>query len=615
MQIIRDYIRKGNLIDNKVFNGSLLIILFVLFASAYITSVISPQFGWWHYYAWRMEEGDILYKDMYLFIPPYFVFFTNFLYHFFGSHFFYYTLFVGFPVKLACILIMYSMVCKITRPFYACLSVFCGACLSSIYNMDMWYDYNPIVMLPCVLTAYLSVRYYENLKKGNLSKSLVFWIGFLISIIFCFKQTFGISFLFAVVLMIFVIYQKEYIGRLRRFVISIIPFVCGFLIALFPVIIYMTYNNCWNDFFYCLLSVGEAKGGVMHILTRCFLVFNDFKIWVYIVVLFVLWKIYIHYGPQDHTNYIKEKNINILVLSIAALFIIAIIVYINASVDFHGAINSNVLVNKWRVRLYRLLVYSGVIVWISMIIQYFFNIRNLDAILVFTTLIVAHFFTGILSTDFLEELYLLLYAPWMLAFALKVRCPFNWIKNTLVLCIIFTISLTCISTKRDIPYSWQGWTTPAISNQRMFSTVYGLEWQTMSASMNDEFLKITNLINKYCSASEDKVFQFSNIPLFNVLTRKEIPSYVPITWFDVCPDTLAELVSRQLYEERPKMVVWNNMDRNNWDILERVFRDGKKSGQRQILKFYNDVIKSEYKKVYSIDNNRDGKLELWLKKQ
>ena len=128
-------------------------------------------------------------------------------------------------------------------------------------------------------------------------------------------------------------------------------------------------------------------------------------------------------------------------------------------------------------------------------------------------------------------------------------------------------------------------------------------------------LKITNLINKYCSASEDKVFQFSNIPLFNVLTRKEIPSYVPITWFDVCPDTLAELVSRQLYEERPKMVVWNNMDRNNWDILERVFRDGKKSGQRQILKFYNDVIKSEYKKVYSIDNNRDGKLELWLKKQ
>ena len=61
---IFNLLRSRNLADNKIFNGVLLVVLFTVFLSTYVDAVISPQFGWWHYYAWRMAEGDVLYKAL-----------------------------------------------------------------------------------------------------------------------------------------------------------------------------------------------------------------------------------------------------------------------------------------------------------------------------------------------------------------------------------------------------------------------------------------------------------------------------------------------------------------------------------------------------------------------
>lgn len=55
-------------------------------------SVISPQTGWWQYMAWRMQEGDLPYKDFFLYVPPYFVLLTRFLYSFFENNFIFYTI-------------------------------------------------------------------------------------------------------------------------------------------------------------------------------------------------------------------------------------------------------------------------------------------------------------------------------------------------------------------------------------------------------------------------------------------------------------------------------------------------------------------------------------------
>ena len=83
---------KERRLNTKFIYACALIVLFTIFSAVYVKGVIGTQFGWWHYYAWRMKEGDVLYKDIYLFMPPYFVFFTRLFYTFFSNHLIFYTI-------------------------------------------------------------------------------------------------------------------------------------------------------------------------------------------------------------------------------------------------------------------------------------------------------------------------------------------------------------------------------------------------------------------------------------------------------------------------------------------------------------------------------------------
>ena len=603
-----------SLINSKVFNGVLLVILFCVFSAQYVDAVISPQFGWWQYYAWRVEAGDVLYRDIYLFMPPYFVFFTYFLHLLFHNHFILYTLLVGLPFKIGCILLLYRILCRLTRPIYACLCVFCGACLSTSYNMDMWYDFNPITMLPCLAVAYLFMSYYESLKVGRLRHFMAFFIGLLLACIFCLKQTFGITYAFTIAVILYIIYKKEYHGNRQAYLKSVAYMAGGIVVGMLPLIVYLCVHNCWADFFQCILSVGEAKGGVNNIFLRCITIFDNFKIWVYIAIITLLWQVQKHYFPRQDsaakaTTILQKDTVAIL---IAATLIVLILLYSKMPTDFHEAVSQNVFITKWRERFYFLLVYSGFIFWGIKAYRYLSNRDSATSILLFTTLLVAHFFTGILSTDFLEPLYLLLYAPWVLALTLKAKCLGKRVKDVIALSLIVFFALTCLSCKIAIPYSWQGWAEPPISQKNIRSTVKGLEGIQMPVSVNRTFRSITDSIHEYCQEG-DKVFQFANIPLFNVLTEKEIPTYVPITWFDVCPDTLAVQVARQLYADPPFMVIWHNMNTINWKVVEQVFRGGQRCGQREILKFYHDVVQKEYTMLYDAPNHRDGSIELWVR--
>ena len=57
---------KERRLNTKFIYACALIVLFTIFSAVYVKGVIGTQFGWWHYYAWRMKEGDVLYKDIYL---------------------------------------------------------------------------------------------------------------------------------------------------------------------------------------------------------------------------------------------------------------------------------------------------------------------------------------------------------------------------------------------------------------------------------------------------------------------------------------------------------------------------------------------------------------------
>lgn len=608
-------VRSRNLADNKTFNGVLLTVLFTVFLSTYVDAVISPQFGWWHYYAWRMAEGDVLYKDVYLFMPPYFVFITRALYTFFGNHLILYTLLVGYPVRVGCLLMLYTMLCRLSKPMYACLAVFFGACLSATYQMDMLYDFNPLTMFPCLLAMYFFVKFYERLKAGRTAYVYSFFIGLLLSLVFCLKQTFGLTLSFTVVVMAAIIYFREYEGRRSDFRRYILFSVAGAIVAMIPLIVYLTYYDCWHEFFDCIFSVGAAKGGMDKILMRVVHVFKDMRIWSYIIVLlavYALLRVYYHHHERRHTEMGMMLS-NLVVVSMFAALLADLVHHAGQPLQIHSDITSNELITKWRTRVYMLLIDGSFLLWLYKAGRYFTKREGVSSVLLFTTLVVAHFFTGVLSTDGLEELYLVMYTPWLLTMAFDAKCPYHKLKNGVLLLIVGFFSLTCVSMKIQVPYSWQGWTEASIGHNNIRSSIDGLEGISLPDSVERPFSTIVRLIEEN-TTEDDRVFQFANIPLFNLLTHRQIPGYVPITWFDVCSDSLAIQVADHLRKDPPKMLVWHNMKRSEWAYVERVFRGGNPSGQRALQAFFERDVPMLYQPLYRIDNGRDGTIELWLRK-
>ena len=642
--------------NEKIIYGIALIIIFTLYSLTYFRSVMMPQNGWWHYFAWRISEGDVLYKDIYLYIPPYFALLTSILYKFFTNNFFYYTIFVGYPVKLLCILTMYNAITKITKPLYAALSVLLGACFSSTYFMDVWYDYNPILMLPSLLSAHCIMNFYEKKKLYY-----IFISGLLTGILLFSKQNIGLAFCFAEILIILLSYYKE-----KNFAVikTINLLLFGIVIGVMPGILYLLYYDIGNIFLNCINIAIAAKGGTIGLFSHLFNILSQKKLWV--IAIFA--SIYIFYGKYIWENYCRNRysklvlviffisfmffifykiNIaffykakNIVLLLIICTFLIgltqnsvltiikkykifkfiifgsvcALLLYWSSlNADYHVYIYSKYHILSIRRLLIGVFSYIFTIIWIRELFRYFvFHSKNLP-ILTFMTIVYTHFLVCIISADQFEELFMIMYVPWGMAYLFNSFFPIKYFKENCLSFFVIIFVCTCITSKIVIPYDWQGWRSYPIQKEDVYCNIKGLNGYKLSSEVNNAFATTIELINKYTS-SNDSVYQFANIPLFNVLTERKIPTYGVISWFDVLPDSIAISDAKKLRENNPKMIIWHNMSNEEWYLLEKVFRNGQKSGQREIKRFYDEVVLNKYKKLYSFDNNRDGKIEIFLLK-
>lgn len=669
---------KERRLNTKFIYACALIVLFTIFSAVYVKGVIGTQFGWWHYYAWRMKEGDVLYKDIYLFMPPYFVFFTRLFYTFFSNHLIFYTIFVGYPIKIACLLLIYNMICRFTKPFFACMSVFFGACISASYMMDQWYDYNTILMLPALLVAYFIMKFYENRIEDTKRRWYSLYIGIIISLIFFSKQTFGVVFAVTALLMFIVLHLKEKLPNLRW---TILYFIIGIYIGAFPAMFYLTKYNCWKEFFNCVFGVAGAKGGVEGLLTRPLMIFSDVNVWIivmaYLLSVYIIKKmIYsrheLNIKMQEEVETQQKENLlffslSIVILSGAIVYLfhtyisqtinyannskgkyiflvggviflllvleerkkqiisknlkywdvvfeivlfVSILIWAKLPASLHGTLYGNLSLVVVRRLFLKIFIYLGIVVWIKELYQYFFNTKGNYSVLMFGTIIVAHFFTGILSANELEEIYMVLYLPWVIAIIFNSLCINELLKNTVVLIGIWAGVLFSLSCKIYIPFDWQGWRELSITSDNVWSSVKGLEGISMPRVINQEIEEIVDIINQN-TEDEDTVFQFGNMTLFNVLTQKKIPTYAVITWFDVCTDEIAEQCARELENDLPQMVVWHNMNEDEWELLESIFRNGQRSGQRKLQEFHDEILENKYIKLKEIDNNRDGTIEIW----
>ncbi len=242
---------------SSVFWGIILLFYGILFYSKFVNNVIPPQTGWWQYMAWRMEQGDLPYKDFYLFIPPYFLLLTSLLFKIFGNHFFLYSI-LGFLVTRCFMwILIYKMLIKVVKPIYAVIGLVTGLSVTASFLMDSAYDYNPLITFMVVVVAFLFCSLYDQNQNSKIM-GLILGIGFFSGLLVLMKQTVGLLIPpVSLISLLWICMQKEY--KKRDYIRSLILLVVGIVIGLVPGFVYLLKNDIFNDFYLCMLSAADSK--------------------------------------------------------------------------------------------------------------------------------------------------------------------------------------------------------------------------------------------------------------------------------------------------------------------------------------------------------------------
>lgn len=236
---------------------AILLIACSAFYSVYVFSIIPPQTGWWQYMAQRLSEGKLLYRDVFMYVPPYFTWLTTALYSLFHTNFALYTCFGLVFFRLFSALLSYLLMQRYTSPQVAAVAVLTGACLTSSYLMDQAYDYNPLIMTLTLLQTYLLVRTYESKKKKTFY-SLTVIQGCLCGIQFMLKQNTGIILpICFLICLVCVSIDRE--KEMCKWTIAMV--FTGIIVGIAPACIWLTLTGTWEDFIWCITTALDAKVG------------------------------------------------------------------------------------------------------------------------------------------------------------------------------------------------------------------------------------------------------------------------------------------------------------------------------------------------------------------
>lgn len=644
-------------------NGNFLFLFLILLFGAFYYSLFSfsiamPQMGWWQYYGWRITQGDIPYKDFYFYLPPYHALYSALLYLLFGNKVIYYTIFGFFINKALCWGILYNLLTRKFQPWQVTIGMIAGIVINSVYQMDLTFDYNPLVTLLWILILYFLVRMYET--GGKKADFYIFLNGIICGVLIMTKQNVGLAApVMILIIMLFISTKKKIeVGK------NIFLTIFGIVIGIMPGLIYLLTTDSLYEAIYCITSAMGAKGvgngffittfrncwrpsylaiafavlGLFYLIGRGK---NDVRktLYCFFAALFLgidtsiyltpIWKFF------NSNNSTKLSTVIILFTVVVAVFLywtnkkknatvvnfIAYFLMFVCGVGVSTILEPSVrrfffetldMFNLRRGMLY-VFFYLEIFLWIHMVKRLFQKNNISFSYFMVLTGILLYIAVSFTSAP-LEELYGVTFVPLVISEALSKKTKWNRVKNHLILLTVVTVVCLCSFEKTTMPYEWHSWKIPALydkQNPLTASNISGLKGLYLSYSDENKYEEIVKGIENN-SSENDIVYQFPNIMLFNVLTnRKTVYDAVP--YFDVCPDSEAIKSSEDLKKNPPEMVLWSNLNEDRWAAHESQYRNGNLSGQRSIQDWFNNYVKCNYRKVGEWDNNEgDGDtISLW----
>jgi 4-amino-4-deoxy-L-arabinose transferase-like glycosyltransferase len=611
--ILKPYLNQSNLIKCALICIITYYNLFTNFKFLPITE------GWFSSYAQLILNGQVPYRDFYLYLTPLYVWIISLITYVFGT-----SIFVLRIFGLLIICVISLLLFAILKRRFSSTASFIGVVIAVIYyqsgNAHITYDFTQVLTLFTLAGCLFLIMASEAISLNNkkLQYKYLFFSGLFSSLVFLTKQSNGAFIAIGISCAFLLILYTKKIPNLIK-LRSTYFFLAGIISPLILLCVYLLFHGALIAFIdQIFFNAIQAKGNLVQILSNWISgVFTNtlriqileiaYKIIPAIIVSHLFfWLIKKRKGEQ-FLQVVIEKYREITGLVIFFTMYVVVIYF---------AWNDNIFLREkifphGRELLNYIIPFE--IFWVTLVILFqllhiFYKSLpspNHETVLLAIVNIGMIFGNG--TSAGLSEISAFIALSWGIAWLIhKNSIPFFGIWYALWLTLL--LSTTFAYKKFDKPYSWWGVNEPSarVASYSLESNL--LNGIYVSEQTSENFKKI--VFELETTNASDSILSFPSIPMIYLLSNRWPETKALIGWFDFLNDKDAILESERISIDPPKTIVYLKLPEVAWLAHERLFRNGNSLGQRKILEQIEKIcaLNSYHKSEYLIDQENGTSL-------
>ena len=593
----------------------------LLFLALFWNKSVTLVEGWYSLYAqFILQEGLVPYKDFPLIVPPLALGLWTLVQAIFGN-----TLIVFRVMDIGVKLVLGGSFYHLFTRFYSEKIAALGALIANFIFISIIFDngvpsYNIYAVILCVWLIIAGQAFLKQLfVKNTVSNGLLLCIGTLFALAFLNKQTSGPLTIIAVCAVVHLAVWRQ--KGFKEMCTVFLKLLGSSLVVVGTVWAILAVWGCLPDYLSQVFK-SDSKGSLVDIFCRRIVeIFVSYAfvralllggIISFIIQVLVSNRILRLYKTPSFM--MNKKHMGLFVVCVLSVILAAIgCAWIKTAqsvpeYNFHLSTYSSNL-NTFIIAGLCLFVFLCLY---SVLMVLFVKKRNYR---VYAELLLYVSFLALTYSLILSYGYLVTY-PFVLAvvfcFLFRQRIQWNWVKDILLLGLGAIIIFFSVSMKLESPSVFHGWQAGSVVQPLQASFIPLLRGLKLPLEEKKMLEGIYLDVQHYTDPS-DPILAFNNNQVFYLLLNRPPYTRYISYYYDVSPDSESlKTIEKMKQGPLPKAIVYLRFSEASRQFHEKIFRDGHRSGQRQLDEYIQHLIDSGVYKVirhYEKKSAKNGKFE------
>lgn len=569
---------------------------------------LSPFVGIELFMDTEFAHGRLPYRDYYSGLQPGYVFFPLFITSLFGKRLIVFWV-LGVVSKILAMLCLYHWLARVCRPGSAALAVITTCIVSSgdISDFPAWYNYQTIIL--AVFGGYLASQCMQ--ARGG----RIYWLwasltGFMLSANFLLKQTTGI--LAGAVIFVGLAIAIARMYGLRRALATMAVVLGTAAIPCLYALYWLIQHDILRAYIDQVFITGpSSKGSLVQIFLRPIVMtwqYVDLRCAAAIACGAVIAFFSLRFLARRKN---ADENSSAVWRVWLFLFASLLMVWLGQFLAKPGfdISRSPMLASAYLSLLGSLVISIGAL---ALVVR-----GKADLALLHKAMLAGVSFAAAYAMSMSWPVFEAMAFPGLaLMIALALDAPSadrerDW-TGAMVKIVCLALIVLASWRKHASPNTFYFWEEPPIAEATTTSTLPELAGFRLSPATAQFYDEVTRLIRAH-STPEDTVLVYPHMPIFYGLADRKPAGFCPCYLMDVCPDSVAARDAQFIREHPPAVIVNFQIPPDVYDDLERIFRNGNRSGQRQLVEVIDDLVKNYHRVGDFHDPSGKTRIEVWAR--